>query len=68
MAANGPLRCAACHKDVNGNGVPVLAAKIRYKGRGITEDYDLAVQWMHASAPDWGGGMPRIARAGRGEQ
>ena len=61
--SHGPLKCGTCHKDVNGNGVPVIAAKIRYRGRDITEDYDLAVQWMHASAPDLGGAMPRIARA-----
>jgi hypothetical protein len=64
--SHGPLKCGACHKDVNGNGVPLIAAKIRYQGRDITEDYDLAVQWMHASAPDLGGGMPRIVRASGG--
>jgi hypothetical protein len=64
--SHGPLKCGACHKDVNGNGVPLIAAKIRYQDRDITEDYDLAVQWMHASAPDLGGGMPRIVRASGG--
>ncbi len=63
--SHGPLKCGACHKDVNGNGVPSIAARIRYQGKDITGDYDLAVQWMHASAPDLGGAMPRIARGGR---
>jgi hypothetical protein len=40
--SHGPLKCGACHKNVNGNGVPVMAAKIRYRGKDITEDYDLA--------------------------
>ena len=44
--SHGPLKCGTCHKDVNANGVPLLAAKIRYKGRDITDDFDLAVEWI----------------------
>ena len=28
--SHGPLKCGTCHKDVNGNGVPAIAAKICY--------------------------------------
>ncbi len=62
--SHGPLKCGTCHKDVNANGVPSLAAKIRYKGKDITDDFDLAVEWIHTSAPDRGGKMPRLASGG----
>jgi cytochrome bd-type quinol oxidase subunit 1 len=41
--SHGPPEYGTCHKDVNANGVPPLAAKIRYKGQHITQDFDLAV-------------------------
>lgn len=53
--SHGPLKCRTCHKDVNGKGVPMLASKIQYDGKDITGSYDLAVQWIHATAPDLGG-------------
>ena len=62
--SHGPFKCGACHKDVNGKGVPMIAAKIRYKGRDITHDYDVAVEWMHASAPRHRG--DRAESPGRG--
>lgn len=56
--SHGPLKCRTCHKDVNGKGVPLLASKIQYEGSDITGSYDLAVQWIHAAAPDLGGNSP----------
>jgi hypothetical protein len=53
-----PLKCQTCHQDVNRLGVPLLAAKLQYGGRDISGDYDLAVQWIHANAPDLGGKKP----------
>ena len=57
--SHGPFRCAACH-EVNENGVPFIADDEEHvwKGRPILEDYDSAVSWMHASAPDLGGKIP----------
>ncbi len=59
--SHGPFRCAACH-EVNEHGVPYLAdpnkKDYQYKGKPIAYDYDLAVQWMHATAPDLGGKIP----------
>ena len=38
-----------------------MAAKIRYNGKDITQDdFDLAVEWMQATAPDQGGKMTRL--------
>ncbi len=58
--SHGPFRCAACH-EVNENGVPFLAKNDddhKWKGRYISEDYESAVSWMHATAPDLGGKIP----------
>ncbi len=63
--SHGPLKCQTCHKDVNGAGVPLLAAKLQYDGRDITGDYDLAVQWIHANAPDLGGKKPGLTKNGK---
>jgi hypothetical protein len=63
--SHGPLKCQTCHKDVNRNGVPLLAARLQYDGRDITGDYDLAVQWIHANAPDLGGKKPGLTKTGR---
>jgi len=53
--SHGPLKCQTCHRDVNQVGDFLLAAKLQYNGKDITGDYDLAVQWIHAKAPDLGG-------------
>jgi hypothetical protein len=58
--SHGPLKCRACHNDVNRNGVPFLASRIQYEGKDITGDFDLAVQWIHANAPDLGGKTPGL--------
>jgi hypothetical protein len=63
--SHGPLKCQTCHKDVNQQGVPLLAAKLQYNGKDITGNYDLAVQWIHAHAPDLGGKMPGLIKAGK---
>jgi len=55
--SHGPIKCAACHV-CNENGVPQIAANRTYKGKPIGGDYDAAVSWMHASAPDLGGKIP----------
>ncbi len=57
--SHGPFRCAACH-EVNENGVPFIADDEEdvWNGRPILEDYESAVSWMHASAPDLGGKIP----------
>ncbi|MBN2700991.1 MAG: hypothetical protein ACPW60_08310 [Methylohalobius sp. ZOD2] len=52
--SHGPLKCAACH-ETNANGVPKLAVDLTWKDKKIGEDFDAAVAWMHASAPDLGG-------------
>jgi len=59
--SHGPLKCQTCHDRVNSKGVPLIAAKTKYKGKDITSDFDLAVQWIHASAPDIGGAIPDMA-------
>ncbi len=58
--SHGPLKCAACH-EVNKAGVPFLAAKKghTWNGKPIIDDFDAAVSWMHANAPDIGGKIPR---------
>lgn len=62
--SHGPFKCAACH-EVNKEGVPLIADKdehrkeYMFKGKPILHDYDAAVSWMHESAPDLGGAIPR---------
>jgi len=60
-ASHGPIRCGACHQPVNEQGVPVAHADLTFRdlesgteGR-IGDRYDLAVQLIHATAPDEGG-------------
>ncbi len=57
--SHGPFKCAACHVT-NEEGVPRIANKKAHKwqGKPILHDYDAAVAWMHASAPDLGGKVP----------
>lgn len=57
--SHGPLKCAACHVT-NADGVPLLADKDEHvwKGKPIINDFESAVSWMHANAPDLGGAIP----------
>ncbi len=57
--SHGPIKCGACHV-VNETGVPHIAKrkKISYEGKPIIDSYDLAVKYIHASAPDLGGANP----------
>jgi hypothetical protein len=65
--SHGPLKCAACH-ETNRSGVPLIAKhdpsaeevadKHEWKGKPIENDFEAAVQWMHAYAPDLGGAIP----------
>lgn len=57
--SHGPFKCAACHYT-NDAGVALIANDEEHvwKGKPILEDYDAAVSWMHASAPDLGGKIP----------
>jgi hypothetical protein len=57
--SHGPFKCAACH-ETNHEGVPHIADKKEHtwQGKPILHDYAAAVSWMHASAPDVGGGLP----------
>ena len=58
--SHGPFKCAACH-EVNEKGVPFLASDeedYNWKGKGIMDDFDAAVSWMHANALDQGGKIP----------
>jgi hypothetical protein len=57
--SHGPLKCAACH-ETNEEGVPNIADKKEHvwSGKPILHNYDAAVSWMHASAPDVGGALP----------
>jgi len=57
--SHGPFKCAACH-EVNDKGVPFIADDEEHvwKGKPILEDYDAAVSWIHANAPDLGGKIP----------
>ncbi len=52
---HGPITCATCHKEVNKGGVPIIAETKKYKGQVIGENYDLAVEFMHAIGHDDGG-------------
>jgi hypothetical protein len=63
--SHGPLKCQTCHKEVNRAGVPLLAARVQYNGKDITGDYDLAIQWIHANAPDLGGKKPGLTKNGK---
>jgi len=55
--SHGPIRCGSCHQPVNPNGVPVQYAEQTFrdietgKEGKVGDDYDLAVQWIHATAP-----------------
>ncbi len=57
--SHGPFKCAACH-ETNENGVPFIADEddMTWKGKPILKDYEAAVSWMHANAPDLGGKIP----------
>lgn len=58
--SHGPFKCAACH-ETNKAGVPHIADKKEHvwNGKPILNDYEAAVSWMHGSAPDIGGAIPR---------
>ena len=65
--SHGPIKCAGCH-ETNEAGVPLIAKydpeadeeadKHEWKGKPIENDFESAVQWMHAYAPDLGGAIP----------
>ncbi|WP_246345255.1 hypothetical protein [endosymbiont of Lamellibrachia barhami] len=58
--SHGPFKCAACH-EVNEEGVPFLSDDeddYNWNGKGIMNDFDAAVSWMHANALDQGGMIP----------
>ncbi len=55
--SHGPLKCPACHVS-NEHGVPLIAENKTWEGKPIKEDFDAAVSWMHANAPDLGGRIP----------
>ncbi len=65
--SHGPLKCASCHVT-NEDGVPLIAKydpeadneadKHVWKGKPIEHDFEAAVQWIHAYAPDLGGAIP----------
>jgi len=57
--SHGPFKCATCH-EVNDAGVPYIADDKEHvwEGAPILHDYERAVAWMHASAPDLGGAIP----------
>ncbi|MBI5185386.1 MAG: hypothetical protein HZA01_06625 [Nitrospinae bacterium] len=57
--SHGPLKCGSCH-EVNDAGVPLMAKEMgtQYDGKDISGNYDLAVKYIHASAPDKGGANP----------
>ncbi len=57
--SHGPLKCAACH-ETNEHGVPLIARNKTYEGKPIKDDFDAAVSWIHANAPDLGGRIPPI--------
>ena len=59
--SRGPLKCAACHES-NEFGVPIIALNKTFNGKPIAEDFDGAVSWMHANAPDLGGHIPPQAQ------
>lgn len=53
--SHGPLICATCHADVNEKGVPNFVKDLEYNGKLLGDDYDLAVEFIHATARDNGG-------------
>ena len=55
--SRGPLKCASCH-ETNEDGVPIIAENKTFNGKAIAHDFDSAVGWMHANAPDLGGKIP----------
>ncbi|MGV6858061.1 MAG: hypothetical protein ACWA5X_03720 [bacterium] len=55
--SHGPLKCAACHES-NKDGIPLIAENKTYDGKPIAHDFDAAVSWIHANAPDLGGKIP----------
>jgi len=57
--SHGPFKCAACH-ETNEDGVALIADDDEHvwEGKPILHDFDAAVSWMHASAPDLGGKIP----------
>lgn len=57
--SHGPIKCGACHK-VNDFGVPEAAKEMQidFEGKPISEDYSLAVKYIHATAQDAGGANP----------
>ena len=55
--SHGPITCGTCHKKVNKGGVPVIAESEVYKGKLIGDDYELAVEFMHAIGQDKGGAI-----------
>ncbi len=59
--SHGPLKCPACHVS-NDKGVPLIARDKKWQGKPIENDFDAAVSWMHASAPDLGGLIPPIKK------
>jgi len=53
--------CANCHSNENANGkkhVLYKAENKTFNGKPIAHDFDGAVSWMHANAPDLGGLIP----------
>lgn len=56
--SHGPVKCAACH-NTNAAGVPKIAENREYKGKKIGKDFELAVEFMHMTAPDLGGAIPK---------
>ncbi len=65
--SHGPLKCAACH-ETNNDGVPLIAKhdpqadevadRHEWNGKPIEHNFEAAVQWIHAYAPDLGGKIP----------
>lgn len=57
---HGPFKCAACH-ETNKDGVPHIADKKEHvwNGKPILHNFNAAVSWMHGSAPDLGGAIPK---------
>lgn len=57
--SHGPFKCNACHYT-NNDGVPLIADDEDHvwKGKPILHNYEMAVNWMHGSAPDQGGAIP----------
>jgi hypothetical protein len=53
--SHGPLKCAACHTHVDGNGIPTWVDNLAYNdpttpgndNLPVAGDFDRAVSWMH---------------------